>query len=161
MQDGRSECTHRHQQVDQTCNYLGFLGRYGIVDDRAPITEFELVILYSKCSYPLECCKEIVIALVHHKRYSLEALNKSLFDTLSPLPAHDDSMSKNNHVMSSGSQDDPSHPLQWESTFRTIITGPPCVRYIRNNDCLVLSCLSNRFRVTITARTRRHVKNTS
>ena len=159
MQDGRSECTHRHQQVDQTCNYLGFLGRYGIVDDRAPITEFELVILYSKCSYPLECCKEIVIALVHHKRYSLEALNKSLFDALS-LPAHDD-MSKIDHDASCVSQYDPSHPLQWESTFRTIITGPPCVRYIRNNDCLVLSCLSNRFPVTITAHTRRHVNNTS
>ncbi len=42
-----AEASVHTDHVDQTCNYLGFLCRYGIVDDRAPITEFELVILWS------------------------------------------------------------------------------------------------------------------
>jgi hypothetical protein len=50
------------------------------MEDRAPITDFELDNSYSKCEFPLERSREIVLVVARHKKYSLEALNKFLLD---------------------------------------------------------------------------------
>ena len=38
-------------------------------------------------------------------------------------------------------QDDPFHPQQWESTFRTTFIGLTCAHHNQNNSCLQVSCL--------------------
>jgi hypothetical protein len=77
--DARSDCAVGGQ-VEQSCVSLGFLGGPTRMEDRAPLTDFELVISYSKCEFPLERCREIVLVVARHKKYSIEALNKFLLD---------------------------------------------------------------------------------